>query len=54
MVMGVSEGEALRQAMLWSLSVPIVGVALLAGTLWHIDADETNLRDRARALGEAI
>ncbi len=51
---GVSSGEALRQAMLWSLLIPVVGVTFVLHGLKHIETDEKNLLDRARDLGEII
>lgn len=51
---GASAGEALRQAMMWSLLLPVAGLALIFLALPHVEADERNLTSRARRLGEAI
>ena len=54
LVMGATEGEALRQSMLWSLLTPLVGMSLVFIGLRHIEADEKSLLERARALGEKV
>ena len=51
---GVSEGEALRQAMLWTLLLPISGMLVVTQALRHVERDEAGVMDRARALGENI
>lgn len=51
---GAEPGEALRQAMVWSLLFPVSGLILVLATLRHIEADESRLVARARALGEPI
>ena len=51
---GVSDGEALRRAMLWSLLFPLIGIVLVLRALGHIETDEASLMDRARDLGEKI
>ena len=51
---GNGEGEGLRLAMLWSLLLPVLGLCLIFRVLRHLEADEANLVNRARALGEPI
>ncbi len=51
---GTNSGEALRHAMLWSFTLPIVGVALVALSLFYIEDDEASLLKRAEELGENI
>lgn len=51
---GIASGEALRQAMLWSLLAPLIGVWFIVGAIRRIEEDESSLLDRARALGEIV
>lgn len=51
---GVSEGEALRQAMLWSLLLPVIGLVLVVQALQHVESDEGSILTRAQLLGEKI
>ena len=51
---GVSDGEALRQAMLWSLLLPLIGLVLVIRALSYVVVDEESLLARASALGEKI
>jgi len=51
---GTSGGEALRQAMLWSLLMSVGGLLLIIQAIRHIDADEKSLLSRARELGEDV
>lgn len=51
---GAAPGDALGHAMLWSLLFPVAGLALVFAMLPHIEADESLLVTRARALGEQI
>ncbi|WP_427968248.1 MFS transporter [Altererythrobacter sp.] len=51
---GASSGEALRQAMLWTLLLPLTGILFVSRLLRHIADDEESLITRARALGEKI
>ncbi len=50
----VSEGEALRQALLILLMAKLVGVLIFVTVFKHLSADENSLKERARALGEDI
>lgn len=47
-------GPALREAMLWSLIVPATGVGLVLAAMKTIGADEAQMLERARALGEPL
>ncbi len=49
---GLAEGDALRLAMAWGLTMLIVCVAFLLLMLRHLPADESSRLERARALGE--
>ncbi len=51
---GVSGGEALRQAMLCSLLLPLFGVVIAIYAVRNIEEDEASILARARALGEDI
>lgn len=51
---GAAPGNALRQAMLWSLIIPAGGVILVFAAIRAIAQQEDNLVERARAFGEAI
>ncbi len=54
MASGIENGEALREAMLWSLIMPTLGLVLLWQAIRHVEQDENNIISRARALGEPI
>ncbi len=51
---GLADGEALRQAMLWSLLMSFAGFLMVLQAIRHIKKDEDSLIERARALGEPI
>lgn len=51
---GTDSGEALRQAMLWSLLIPVIGLVLLTKAIKHLDSDQANMLRRARELGEPV
>ncbi len=51
---GVTDGEALRQAMLWSCLVPFVGLGFVVKAAKYIEEDESRLIERARELGEPV
>lgn len=51
---GVDQGNALRQAMLWSLLLPAIGAVLVFQALKTIQVDEASVLDRALALGEKV
>ncbi len=53
-VTGVDDGEALRQAMLWGLLMPLGCGFFIFLAIRNIEGAEATLLDRARALGEDI
>jgi MFS family permease len=51
---GLSDGDALRRAMLWSCIMLGVSMFFLLGALKYLAAEEGNRLQRAKELGEAI
>ncbi len=51
---GIDDGEALRVAMLWSLTAPAISAVLIGVALKFIERDEAAIKERARALGENV
>lgn len=51
---GWSDGDALRQAMLWGLTMLLVSVVFLLGALRYLSAAEDDRLARARMLGEPV
>ena len=54
MVGGANEAESLRQSLLWSLLMPLVGMVLIIIALKNIEVDEASLLTRSRTLGEDV
>jgi hypothetical protein len=51
---GLSDGDALRRAMLWSCVMLGVSMFFLLGALKYLAAEEGSRLERAKELGEAI
>lgn len=51
---GVESGEALRQGMLWGLSIYVIALAFLMMAALNIEKDESSRIKRAQILGEPV
>jgi len=51
---GTESGQALRQGMLWGLSMAVVSIILIFLAIINIEKDEASRLERARAAGEEI
>lgn len=51
---GLGDGEALRQAMLWLICAPVVGVVFILLAIFNIEKDERTMVNKVVALGEIL